>query len=234
MNTAQAKAAIDAALNQNISGTSAGLAALLPVGLLAGKLYEAKVLALLAKRLRWREKITMRLVNGNNLQLSSSPGPVRRHRPYIELLRGGTVEAELWADTEFLTLSHSRGGCPPIQNRSGYFHELDLLIIDARVGDGDYPRHDQLWLGVECKHTAFHKRYLREVLGVRRELSWFQPGMFRSKLPRLFPRGIPANPASALLFCCRQHRLRDYAAPARFFGVNFLHCTLSSPSLPRF
>jgi len=147
---AQAKAAIDAAIQQNIAGPAKGLAALLPAELLEGKLFEAKVLVLLAKRLLSREKLRTRLVSGNNLQLSSSPGPVRRNRPYMQLVApNGVAVAELWTDTEFLTLSHARSGAPPVGFRSGFYHELDLLVLDAKnpVADGDFPRHDQIWLG---------------------------------------------------------------------------------------
>lgn len=237
MTRAQAKAAIDAAIQQSISGPAKGLAALLPVGLLEGKLYEAKILVLLAKRLLWREQLETRLVSGNNLQLSSSPGPVRRVRPYMQLVTPrGKIVAELWTDTEFLTLSHSRAGAPSVGFRSGFYHELDLLILDAEnpVADGAYPRHDQIWLGIECKYTTFHKRYLREILGVRRELSLFSIIRNRPKLRRLFPKGLPASPPSGLLFCCKHRKLAAYAGPGAIFGINFLHCTLTSPSLPRF
>lgn len=236
MTRAQAKAAIDAAIRQNISGPKKGLAALLPAGLLEGKLYEAKVLALLAKRLHFREGLTTRLVNGNNLQLSSSPGPIRRNRPHMQLMtRNGRMIGELWTDTEFLTLSHALSGAPAVGARSGFYHELDLLVLDTKnpVADGAYPRHNQIWLGVECKHTAFHKHYLREVLGVRRELSLLAPPRL-PRFRRLFPAGLPARPPSALLFCCRHSKVGGYRGPGPIYGVNFLHCTFTSPSLPRF
>ena len=110
------------------TGTTRGL---VPQTVSAGKLFEAYVLSRVVERLALDEGYLLRLVGGNKIQLKSSPGPINRSYPRIELWRSGNCLAELWTDVEFLSLSYrSRTGSTLTK---GDYHELDILIVNAGV-----------------------------------------------------------------------------------------------------
>ena len=143
-------------------------AGLVPSSLTDGKLYEAHVLSRVLENLDVTEKMTLTLVGGANMKLKSSPGPINLAYPHIELNRNGSHVADLWTDVEFLSLSYcsNASSSPPTK---GHYHELDLVVV--RPGASGRPRCDEIWLGVECKNTTYQKGLLKEILGIRRELS---------------------------------------------------------------
>jgi hypothetical protein len=85
--------------------------------------------------------------------LKSAPGPINRSYPRIELRRSGVCVAELWTDVEFLSLSHASRRSGTLTK--GDYHELDLIIVEP--GQQGRPRHDSVWLGVECKNTGYQR-----------------------------------------------------------------------------
>lgn len=191
---------------------------LVPQDLPAGKLYEAFVLSKIVQELVLKEGYSLALVGGTIVRLKTSPGAINRSYPHIELRKRGQLEAELWTDVEFLSMSFCADGTRALTK--GDFHELDILIVDA--GSSGRPRHDQIWLGVECKNTGYGKSLLREILGVRRELSYLEDAKFTRF--RYWPRSIvPANPPSCLLVYSSDEAVLDYAAPGAMFGIDFVH-----------
>jgi hypothetical protein len=204
---------------RHLGASSATTQGLVPQSLLAGKLYEAYILSRVVEHLATRESFSLTLVGGTKVQLKSSGGPVNRNYPRIELRRAGSCVAEVWTDIHFLSLSY----CSTDVGRAitkGDFHELDIVIVVAGVTG--YPRYDEVWLGVECKNTGYEKSMLREILGIRRELSLLadaQPTRFRS-----WPRTtVPASPASCLLVYSTDANVADYSAPGKKFGIDFVH-----------
>jgi hypothetical protein len=191
---------------------------LVPPTISAGKLYEAHVLSRIVERLALYERYQLTLVGGLKLQLKSAPGPINRSYPRIELKRSGRSVAELWTDVEFLTLSHCSS--PGSTVTKGSYHELDVVIVDP--GLTGRPRCDALWLGVECKNTGYQKGLLKEILGIRRELSLLVEE--RATRFRTWPRSsVPANPASCLLVYSTDAVVSDYSAPGKMFGIDFIH-----------
>jgi hypothetical protein len=189
---------------------------LVPDTVLAGKLYEAYVLSLVVERLAMLENYELVLVQGTKLTLKSSHGPINRKYPRIELRKNGVCEAELWTDVDFLTLSHSVRQ-PPTE-AYGDYHELDLIVVEP--GIVGRPRHDQIWLGVECKNTSYGKGLLKEILGVRREMSYLT-GLESTAFdtwPRPF---VAATPPSCLLVYATDPQVSNYAAPGEIFGIDF-------------
>ena len=184
----------------------------------AGKLYEAHVLSRVVERLVVDERYSLTLVGGTNMQLKSSPGPINRNYPRIELRRAGKCCAELWTDIEFLSLSYGRrGGSVPTK---GDYHELDIVVVEA--GTNGRPPCNDIWLGIECKNTGYEKGFLKQILGIRRELSLLshsQGTKFRS-----WPRSrVPADPASYLVLYSTDAKVSEYAAPGKVFGIDFVH-----------
>jgi hypothetical protein len=184
-----------------------------------GKLYESYILAVLAEKLTLQEGLTLRLVTGTEIRLRSSGGPIDPQYPHIDVYRNANKVAEIWTDIEFLTLSHQLRGSPP-KRLAGDLHELDIVMVDSSTTD--YPRHDSIWLGVECKNTSFDKKLLKQVLGVRREMCFLRD----SKLTKFksWPRSqIPADPASCLLVFSTDSDVTRYTSPSAIFGIDFFH-----------
>ena len=191
---------------------------ILPRALTSGKLYEAYVLALVSRELVNSEGYQLRLINSEFLPLQSTPLPIDRRRPRVELHTSGGCVAEMWTDIEFLSLSYSmRSGGPP---ERGEYHELDIAVVQP--GLNGRPPHDTIWLAVECKNTGYHKGLLKEILGIRRELSLLQdPQKTRF---RKWPRGtVPAKPASCLVVYSTDAGVLQYARPGEVFGIDFRH-----------
>lgn len=191
---------------------------ILPRALTSGKLYEAYVLALVSRELSNSEGYQLRLVNSEFLLLQSTPRPIDRRRPHVELRTPGRCVAEIWTDVEFLSLSYSmRPSGPP---ERGEYHELDIVVVDQ--GLQGRPQHYSIWLAVECKNTGYHKGLLKEILGIRRELSLLQDPL-RTKF-RKWPREtVPANPASCLVVYSTDRAVLEYARPGEVFGIDFRH-----------
>src|ERR1039458_2350390 len=168
---------------------SSGTQSLVPATISAGKMYEAHVLSLIVEKLVTREGYSLILAGGNKLQLKSAPGPINRTYPRIELRRSGVCVAELWTDVEFLSLSHA--SCRSVTLTKGDYHELDLIIVGP--GQQGRPRHDSVWLGVECKNTGYQKGLLKEILGIRREVS-----LLADNRPTRYRRLQPIPPRACL------------------------------------
>ncbi len=196
---------------------------LIPKSLTDGKIYEAYIVAIIAEKLSLEEGFSLTLVNSNNLQLKSSPGPINRRYPCIQLRKDSLILAEMWTDVEYLTLSHNNS-YRSSPNRGDY-HELDIVVVEP--GLTGRPSHEQVWLGVECKNVQYEKGLLKEILGVRRELS-----LLRIDSPTRFttwPRSmVPAEPPSCLLVYSSSPQILDYADPGVVFGIDFYHEPLPS------
>jgi hypothetical protein len=191
----------------------------IPKKLTSGKLYEAFVLGHVAERLTTQEGLTLRLSAGKNLRLKSSPGPINRAFPHIDVFRNGHLAGEIWTDIEFTTLSYatSFGGSAP---RPGQYHELDIAVL--RPAQSGRPPHDSVMLGIECKNTGYEKNMLKEILGVRRELS-----LLSDSRPTAFARWprttVPAHPPCCLMVFATDAAVTTYTDPGTTFGIDFEH-----------
>ena len=213
---------IEAILYAFLDGVPDGVNALTHDGVAAGKLYEAYVLALVIEHLAVDEQLTLVLSAGTKLALKSSPGPINRSYPHIEVSRNGVHVADVWTDIEFTAYSCARSGQPP--SAPGHFHELDIVVAD-RICDAR-PKPEQLWLGVECKHRVYSKALLRELLGVRRELGLLsKPQQTRFAV---WPRDtVPADPPVCLVAYSSYDAILNYTDPGATFGIEFVHAPLT-------
>lgn len=141
-----------------------------------GKIYEAFVLSLILQQLADKEGLFIVLENDKNLTLQSGPGKIDRTKPHFSVYRTHSdycrncKMGEIWTDVEFLALSYKATNASTPTN--GEFHELDIVFTKPEVSGR--PKHSDIILGVECKATAYGKNLLREILGIRRELSYFK------------------------------------------------------------
>lgn len=186
-----------------------------------GKVYEAYILGLVAKNLTQKEGCSLLLSYGSKIVLKSSPGPINLSYPSIRVTRGARLIGELWTDVEFVSLSHFMRS-PTSTPSAGEYHELDLVMTVP--GMRDRPTHNSILLGVECKDTVYEKDLLREILGIRRELSLLHDGSDPScrtafkKWPR---SSVPAIPASCILVYSTSPAINKYSAPGKVFGIDF-------------
>lgn len=205
-----------------MSPSKGGLRSLLPKSITAGKLYEAYILGVVSRDLVTKEGLQLRLVNGKKVALKSSPGPINRAYPHIQVFKHGTHTANLWTDVEFTSLSYGLTGKLSAPDR-GQYHELDIVLTPPAVSGR--PGAEDIWLGVECKHTGYGKNLLREILGVRRELSYFGSPV-RTNF-RTWPQShVPARPPSCLLVYSTDTQVTAYSSPGATFGIEFLHAPL--------
>jgi hypothetical protein len=198
--------------------TSTTAVSLIPNDIKAGKLYEAHVLGCIARDLTTKEGLELVLVQGSKIVLKGSPGPINSAYPHIEVRRSGIYIADLWTDVEVSTLSFARSGLstPAL----GHYHELDIVMVDATTSGR--PRPDQLWLGVECKHTPYDKALLRQILGVRRELSLLQDAQ-QSRFSKWPVSTVPAEPPSCLIVYSSSNAVLNYTHPGEVFGIRFIY-----------
>lgn len=219
MNKKAVKAKIESAIRRFATSSSSMAYGLVPHSLTSGKLYEAHVLSIVIEQLCTQENLNITLVNSRFIPLKSSPGPINRIYPYFELRRGRSLVAEMWTDVEFTSLSYSQCGASRPVNRGDY-HELDIVVTDPRVTGR--PNHSQIWLGVECKNVGYTKGLLKEILGIRRELSL----LHRLKPTRFtrWPRSeVPAEPPSCLMVYSTDPVVSQYSDPGKVFGIDFNH-----------
>lgn len=222
MTKAQIKKAITAAFKKYASAPHHTRFNPIPKTLTDGKLYESYVLGLLAEKLTVQEGLTLKIATGTEIRLRSSGGPIDTTYPHIDVYRNNNKVAEMWTDVEFLTLSYQMRG-NPLKRSAGDLHELDIVMVDPGVTQ--YPPHYSIWLGVECKNTAFEKKLLKQVLGVRREMCLLQD--LKSTRFSNWPRQwVPADPASCLLVYSTDPDVTDYASPSDTFGIDFFHESL--------
>ena len=216
------KRRIERAIRRYARATSSQAYSLVPTSLTLGKLYEAHVLSLVLEQLHRNERLRIVLVNSNFITLKSAPGPINLQYPHFDLFRRNNKIAEIWTDVEFLTLSYDQNSGSGVPS-PGDYHELDIVVVNPRISG--YPRHNDIWLGVECKNTGYTKALLREILGVRRELSLLRgPNQTHFSM---WPRSmVPADPPSCLIVYSTDPAIVNYASPGTVFGIDFFHETL--------
>ena len=216
---ARIKKKITTTLRINAGIAPARTRTLLPIKNLQGKLYEAHVLATICERLVTAEGLRITLVGGPNLVLKQKGGPVNRAYPYFQVWKGATLFGELFTDIYFDTISYHYKGAHPTRS-PGDFHELDIALISP--GLTGHPRPDEILLAIECKHTSVEKSIIRELLGFRRELSFFsKPRLTHfSTFPAPF---VNADPNSVHMLYCSDRNVTNYASNCLQFGIILQH-----------
>jgi hypothetical protein len=218
MNKADIKARIGQALDQYLAALPGTSATLIPDAITAGKLYEAHVLACIARDLTIKEGLDLTLVKGTKIVLKAAPGPINQHYPHIEVRRAGKHVANIWTDVEISTLSYlmTDGSV----QAAGHYHELDIVVVTPNANARPLP--SELWLGVECKHTPYDKAMLRQILGIRRELSLLRDPQ-ATNFATWPAKVVPASPPSCLLVYGSSPAVLSFPHPGEKFGIEFVY-----------
>jgi|ERR1051326_1341941 hypothetical protein len=210
---------VGSALEQYLGVSKPQASGLLSPNAGEGKLYEAYILGIIARELTTREGCTLVLRNSNSLTLKSGGGGINRVYPRVDVFRGGELLGELWTDIEFTTLSYAKVGG---QIMPCHYHELDIVLVPP-LSNGKPPAADLIF-AVECKNVSIYdKSLLREILGIRRELSL----LTAPPMPTVFtawPRAVvPADPPSCLVVYSTNAAVVAYKAVGDVFGIDFFH-----------
>jgi hypothetical protein len=128
-------------------------------------------------------------------------------------------------DVEFQTISfqHRRmRSIPPAGLTQGDRHELDIALLQPGLPTRTLPNFDEVILAAECKHTSMKKDFIRNVLGLRRELSILHgvPSIANPVLNRWPRRTYSNHPASALLLYCSDPKVQNYRSITPTFDIS--------------
>ena len=209
-----------------------------------GKLFELYVLAKLVEDLKSRGcqiKFT-----DTSIRFKQAPGKLKIADPHF-LVKPETAEElpieetpyRLFVNIEILTLGYDlrrKRNANEDSDRSA-IHELDLVLV-YHLADGN-PTHKQIVLAVECKsNSKLEKNFVREALGLRRELSILPLERRRSRLadlcdPRI-ERALPAKPASEFWLAYIDPDGNEYAQSPEEFGIDLklYELKLAEPDAP--
>lgn len=192
-----------------------------------GKLYELWVLAHLVGLLVGRG-LRVRIANGNSIRFRQSPGSIDRTRSWFEVSDASQrVVGEIMLDVEFETISFAgrlTQSIAPNFLTQGDCHELDIALIEPGLLTQTRPNYGDVMLAVECKHTSMNKGFIRNVLGLRRELSFLHPPRVANPILGAWPLRVDSNhPPSALLLFCNDPKVRNYRSITHTFDISLCY-----------
>lgn len=217
--TAAQQRTIQAVFRRRFGG---GAAAVMGRMLFVDRVYELRCLIELIDQLQahW-PGLRFVLSSGTALRLRESGGPVDRTAYAFVEVQGpdGRALAEIWTNVEFWALSHVHGGAPaPAGAPRGCAHELDIVLLNPGVSGRPDPQ--DILIGVEAKHRPYGKGLLKELLGVRREMTFVSEPPGHNPWAWWSSGWLPARPASGLVAFCAYPSINDFTQAADFYGVH--------------
>ncbi|MFN3352947.1 MAG: hypothetical protein ACK4Z5_05000 [Brevundimonas sp.] len=224
LSTDEQKEAIEAAFRSAFGpGAGAALGRMRHVD----RVYELRCLLQLIDKLSARQPyLRFVLSSGSDVMLRSKGGPIDRNADAcVEVQNaGGAVLAELWSNVEFWALSYVRSGRPMFSGPTyARAHELDLVLLSPGVTGRPTP--DDILIGVEAKHRPYGKSLLKELLGIRREMTFRGPP--RSNPWQWWsPVGLQAKPPSGLVSWCAYPSVTHYTQASDYYGILMEHLPL--------
>jgi len=155
-----------------------------------GKAYELRVLLKLL-RIIDSAGYTLTCAPKNAGFLTFGGAPCKANHPkhdYISASKS-TENLEIRVSVQVTTLSHSWKGTTMV--KAADRHEIDVGVYRP-ITTRRYPAFKELVLGASCKTGSWRKAYIREALGMRRELGFLTPTM-TSSAP-WFTATVPCDP----------------------------------------
>ena len=195
-------------------------------GLAKGKLYEFYVLSTVLTDLSQRGfQIALKF---GTLKFKGAPGTINHTDPHFEITAPNrTKKLKLFVSIEFWTqgarFSQTLSVSGTVIHDYSNYHELDIALVEEKATG--YPKHDEIFLAVECKSGKFKKNYVREVLGIRRELSLYKterPSCLTDLGGKPAVR-IRADPASEYWFAFIDKEGKKYRESPAEFGIDLRH-----------
>lgn len=203
----------------NAYQTSVGSEDECPIDTTKGRMYELVVLSHLIDHLVKRG-FRFKFV-GKVLELKEKPSQIKSTDAYFEgthRLTGRKIR--VYTDVEVRGLGSVMGGATDLSS----YHEVDLVVVDPSVTGR--PEPDDLYLGIECKSGAFGKSIIKEVLGVKRELSLLT-GIRISALSQISTGAVtvPSRPAIEFWLAHFDPKGHQYRNGPAFFGIDVMLIT---------
>ena len=193
---------------------------------LKGKTFELYSLSDIIEELE-RKGFNLRLIliNGN-VQFANKPSKLDRNRfSHIQLYRNNE-NYELWMDIEFIGISRNHASLSSRAQifRKNFVHELDIAILEKNIPDGKRPTYREIHLAVECKDTQnFRKPILKQILGIRRELSFYK-GF--PKINKITYRKIKQNPPTEFWIYSSNLSVNNLQDVGNFWGLKFKYLSI--------
>ena len=163
---------------------------------------------------------------GKNLKFKAGPGKIKLSDPHFQITPPSssaptlslTKSYRLFVDIEFETLGAGSASAADLS----CYHEIDIVIVEDVTSNR--PKYNQILMGVECKSGAIGKSTLKEVLGIRRELSFLQPATHSSLsdiggVPII---DVPAYPPSEYWLAFQDPNGWRYSSSPAMFGIHFI------------
>lgn len=107
----------------------------------------------------------------------------------------GANELQIWVSVQFRTLSHQLRD-PPAQVKQADRHEIDVGVYRVLTGKS-YPNLSQIVFAASCKSGGWNKAYVREALGLRRELGYLSDP--NTSLAQWYIKQVCSDPAIPLV-----------------------------------
>jgi len=189
-----------------------------------GKPYELYCLADLLEKLAVTEGLYYQFIHRGSLQFRQKGGPCSASFAHLHAFQNGAYFGTIWTDVVFAGLSAHDRVCQQQQTTTfGQLHELDICMVN-NDGDGIIC-HEEIMVGVECKDRPFTNGLLKEVLGVRREMSFVQRGRppFYTGLSEPTLAEVHSYPPSWLFVRGSNSNIQRYATPGDYFAIRFEH-----------
>lgn len=126
---------------------------------------------------------------------------------------------QFWVSVQFTTLSHSCGpqGAAPTHSD---LHEIDVGLFEP-LPDTEYPSFKRVVFAASCKAGAWSKMFMREALGLRRELGLL--GGPAASRAAWFEVKVPARPAVPLALFSGDMNCTMYQGSLAMFGLYIRH-----------
>lgn len=183
-----------------------------------GKLYEFYALADIIKNLSSVEKLQCKLRNSTgSFRFLAAPGKIDRSKPYIECIDSSKVVAEIWTNVEFQTLSYVVGG-QAAKPKFSDLHELDIVVV--KPGVNNYPLNTDIFIANTCKDTAIKKELIREVIGLRRELSFYNTPTTTNFIKKWLTPINKQEPPVHILFYNPDDKIQNYKSACDFWDIS--------------
>lgn len=185
-----------------------------PVDTTKGRMYELVVLSHLIEHLAKRG-FRFRFV-GKVLELKEKPSQIKPTDAYFEGTHRQTGQKiKVYTDVEVRGLSCASGSANDLSS----YHEVDIVVVNPSATGR--PNNNQIYLGVECKSGAFGKSIIKEVLGVKRELSLLTDNQF-SVLSEISDGStiVPSEPAIEFWLAHFDPKGHQYRNGPAFFGID--------------
>lgn len=184
-----------------------------------GKLYELFVLGRVLAELKSRG-FNFSFV-GKVLELKQGPGKIQPHDGHFEAQHPASFQKfRVYTDVEVRTL----GSLGSTSADDSAYHEIDIVAVEDGVTGNPTPY--ELLLGVECKSTAkFTKDIVKETLGIKREISFFQHVELPSRLAEAAGAttpSVPSWPAAEYWLAYCDPKGNNYQQSPKTFGVEYL------------